>query len=181
MTHVPPIDPGLFTTAPAGPPLTPGQRAIAAAVRERVDRGDPHRDVLDFMVGELKREFPSHSWSGVYLAEGDTLVLGPFRGPDTPHKRIRVGAEGICGWVAKHGRPQVIPSVNDDPRYLACSVSVRSEIVVPIARVGEILGVIDIDSETPAAFTRTDLEALAELASIVAPAFPRAARRAGAR
>lgn len=181
MTHASSLDPEKLRSGPPGPALTPGQRAIAPAVRERVRRGDAAHDVLDFMVGELKREFPSHSWSGVYLLEGDTLVLGPFRGPDTPHKRIRVGAEGICGWVAKHGRPQVIPSVNADPRYLACSVTVQSEIVVPIARDGEVLGVIDIDSETPAAFNRTDLEALAELAGIVAPAFPKAARGAEAR
>jgi GAF domain-containing protein len=128
--------------------------------------------VLDFMVAELKREFPSHSWSGVYLTEGETLVLGPFRGPDTPHKRIRVGDEGICGWVARHGKPQVIPDVNADPRYLACSVTVKSEIVVPILRGGEILGVIDIDSEAPGAFTSADLEALTGLAEIVAAAFP---------
>lgn len=172
------LDPTALASAPEGPPLTPGQRGIAGRVEERVRRGDPVRDVLEFLVAELKREFPSHSWSGVYLAEGDALVLGPFRGPDTPHKRIRIGDEGICGWVAKHGKPQVIPDVSADPRYLACSLTVKSEIVVPIARDGEVQGVIDIDSEIPRAFTRADLDALSELASIVAPAFPRAAKGA---
>ena len=157
---------------PSGPPLTDAQRAIASLVGERVRRGDPWRDVLDFMVGELKAAFPSHSWSGVYLTEGDALVLGPFRGPDTPHKRIRIGDEGICGWVAGHGLAQVIPDVNADPRYLSCSISVKSEIVVPIARDGAVLGVIDIDSEIPNAFTRTDLDALMELATLVAPLLP---------
>jgi GAF domain-containing protein len=137
--------------------------------------------VLEFLVAELKREFPSHSWSGVYLVEGGVLVLGPFRGPDTPHKRIRIGDEGICGWVAKHAKPQVIPDVNADPRYLACSLTVKSEIVVPIEDGGRVLGVIDVDSETPAAFSRTDLDALAELAAIVAPALSGAARGAAAR
>jgi L-methionine (R)-S-oxide reductase len=178
VTHGTPPDPEALGSAPAGPPLTPGQRAVADRVRERVQRGDPLRDVLEFLVGELKREFPAHSWSGVYLAEGDALVLGPFRGPDTPHKRIRIGDQGICGWVAKHARPQVIPDVNADPRYLSCSVTVKSEIVVPIARGEDVLGVIDIDSEIPAAFTRTDLDALGELAAIVAPAFPKTARGA---
>ena len=175
MTHASSLDPRKLESAPRGPALTPGQRAIAPAVRERVRRGEPVRDVLDFMVAALKREFPSHSWSGVYLLEGDTLVLGPFRGPETPHKKIRVGDEGICGWVAREGRPQVVPDVSADPRYLACSLTVKSEIVVPIARGRDILGVIDIDSEAPSAFTRTDLEALGELAGIVAPAFPKAA------
>ncbi len=172
MSHASPLDPETLASAPSGPPLTPGQRAIRDRVRERVRRRDPVRDVLDFLVVELKREFPSHSWSGVYLAEGGGLVLGPFRGPDTPHKRIRIGDQGICGWVAKHAKPQVIPDVNADPRYLACSLAVKSEIVVPIERGGQILGVIDIDSETPGAFTSADLEALTELARVVAAAFP---------
>ena len=172
MTHASSLDPERLTIAPAGPALTPGQRAIVGRVRDRVSRGDSGREVLEFMVGELKREFPTHSWSGVYLSEGDALVLGPFRGPDTPHKRIRIGEEGICGWVARHGRPQVIPNVNADARYLACSLTVKSEIVVPIVRAGRVLGVIDVDSEIPAAFTRGDLEALTELAAILAPVLP---------
>lgn len=161
-----------MTLVPPGPPLTDAQRAIAPLIGERVRRGDPWRDVLDFLVEELKASFPSHSWSGIYLAQGDELRLGPFRGPDTPHKRIRIGEEGICGWVAQHGVAQVIPDVNADARYLSCSVSVRSEIVVPIARGGVVLGVIDIDSEAPSAFTQTDLDALTELASLVAPLLP---------
>ncbi len=169
MTHASPTDPGRLAEAPPGPPLTPGQRAIASRVRERLERGNDVRDVLDFMVAELKREFPAHSWSGVYLAEGDALLLGPFRGPDTPHKKIRIGEEGICGWVARHGKAQVIPDVNADPRYLACSLTVKSEIVVPIEHGGRVLGVLDIDSETAGAFTRTDLDALRELAAILAP------------
>ena len=76
-----PLDPAALASAPEGPPLTPGQRGIAGRVEERVRRGDPVRDVLEFLVAELKREFPSHSWSGVYRAEGDALGLGPFRRP----------------------------------------------------------------------------------------------------
>jgi len=176
-----PLDPETLASARPGPPLTPGQRAIAGRVRERVRRGDPLRDVLDFLVVELHREFPYHSWSGVYLTEGDALVLGPFRGPDTPHKRIRIGDEGICGWVAKHAKAQVIPDVNADPRYLACSVTVKSEIVVPIAGEGRVRGVIDVDSEVPGVFTGSDLATLEELAAVVAPAFAKATRGAGPR
>lgn len=161
-----------MSVVPAGPPLTDAQRAIAGRVAARIERGDAWRDVLDFLVAELKASFPSHSWSGVYLAEGDALVLGPFRGPETPHMRIRIGEEGICGWVARHGEAQVIPDVNADPRYLSCSITVKSEIVVPIARGGVVLGVIDIDSEIPNAFTQTDLDALTELAALVAPLLP---------
>jgi GAF domain-containing protein len=146
-----------------------------------VRRGEPLRVVLEFMAAELKWHFPEYAWAGVYMVEGDVLVLGPFRGPDSPHHRIRIGEEGICGWVAKHGLPQVIPDVSADPRYLACSVRIRSEIVVPIVHDGRVLGVIDIDSEIPAVFTRRDLDVLTELAQVVAPAAAAAAAsRAGA-
>jgi GAF domain-containing protein len=159
-----------LTSAPAGPAPTEAQRLIPARVQERVRRGEPLRVVLEFMVAELKWHFPDYAWAGVYLVEGDVLVLGPFRGAESPHHRIRVGEEGICGWVAEHGVAQVIPDVNADPRYLACSVRIRSEIVVPIVHEGQVLGVIDIDSEMPAAFSQRDLDVLSQLAKIVAPA-----------
>jgi len=161
-----------LTVAPTGEPLTEAQREVPRLVRDRIRSGAPVTDVLDTMVALLHERCPKHAWTGVYLAEGDTLVLGPFRGPDTPHHRIRIGTEGICCWVAGNATPQVIPDVNADPRYLMCSATIRSEIVVPIARDGRVFGVIDIDSEIPAAFRNEDFELLSELAGIVAPAFP---------
>lgn len=155
-----------------GVPLDEAQAGIPARVADRIRRGDTFRDVLDFLVAELKGNYPVHAWSGIYLVEGDSLALGPYRGPDTPHRRIRIGAEGICGWVASHGMPQVIPNVGVDPRYLSCSPVIRSEIVVPIVRDGAVLGVIDVDSEVPDAFSQTDLDALTELARLVAPILP---------
>jgi len=163
-----------LAVAPPGGPLTEAQREIPGLVAERIRSGAPVSEILDAMVAHLHERCPKHAWTGVYLAEGDTLVLGPFRGPDSPHHRIRIGTEGICGWVAGNGIPQVIPDVNADPRYLACSVTIRSEIVVPIAPDGRVFGVIDIDSEIPAAFRNEDLELLTELAALVAPAFPAA-------
>jgi L-methionine (R)-S-oxide reductase len=164
--------------APPGPPPSEAQRGLAPGVAARIARGDGHEAVLDHLVEAVHAAFPAYAWTGIYVTRGDALELGPFRGPDSPHHRIRigtggVGAEGICGWVAAHGVPQVIPDVNADPRYLMCSASIRSEIVVPIAGDGgRVLGVIDIDSETPALFTATDLSILAELARLIAPTFP---------
>jgi L-methionine (R)-S-oxide reductase len=164
-----------LTTAPPGPALTEPQRLLPVRVAERVRRGEPPRDVLEFMVAELKWHFPAYAWAGVYVTKGDVLDLGPFRGAESPHHRIRIGVEGICGWVAQHAVPQIIPDVNADPRYLSCSASIRSEIVVPIVEDGRVWGVIDIDSEMPAAFTQRDLDVLTELARVVAPAFTAAA------
>jgi GAF domain-containing protein len=132
-----------------------------------VRRGEPLRDLLEFMVTELMWHFPTYAWAGVYVAEGEVLKLGPFRGPESPHHSIRIGVEGICGWVAQHAVPQVIPDVNADPRYLSCSASIRSEIVVPIQHDGRVWGVIDIDSEAAAAFTQRDLDVLLDLARVV--------------
>ena len=170
-----PLRPTDLAIALPGPAPTEPQRLIPARVSERVRRGEPLRDVLEFMAAELKWHFREYAWAGVYLVEGDVLVLGPFRGAESPHHRIRIGEEGICGWVAKHGVPQVIPDVNADPRYLACSVRIRSEIVVPIIHEGRVLGVIDIDSEIPAAFTQRDIDVLTALARVVAPAVQEAA------
>jgi L-methionine (R)-S-oxide reductase len=160
----------VLASAKPGTPLTEAQRGVVPQVLARVRAGEPAGFVLDFMVARLKEHFPRYAWVGIYLAEEDVLVLGPFRGPESPHHRIRIGSEGICGWVAGHGIPQIIPDVNADPRYLMCSAAIRSEIVVPIAHEGRVLGVIDIDSEAPAAFHKEDLDLLGELAALVAPA-----------
>jgi L-methionine (R)-S-oxide reductase len=113
----------------------------------------------------LQRERPHYNWVGVYLLEGNELVLGPFVGKPTPHTRIPLN-KGICGAAASSGNTLIVDDVHADPRYLACSLETRSEIVVPIVRAGRVLGEIDIDSDTPAAFTEEDrrlLEAVAEI------------------
>jgi len=119
-------------------------------------------------VALLQRERPHYNWVGVYLLEGDELVLGPFVGKPTPHTRIPLD-KGICGAAASTGQTVIVDDVHADPRYLACSLETRSEIVVPIVREGRVLGEIDIDSDRPAAFTdddRTLLEGVAEILAL---------------
>jgi len=116
-------------------------------------------------VSLLHRERPHYDWVGIYLLEGNELVLGRYVGKPTPHTRIPLD-KGICGAAASSGRTLIVDDVNADPRYLACSLETRSEIVVPIIRDGRVLGEIDIDSDRPAAFTdedRTLLESVAEI------------------
>jgi L-methionine (R)-S-oxide reductase len=108
-----------------------------------------------------------YSWVGIYLVEGDELVLGPWKGPQaTEHVRIPVG-QGICGAAAASGRTEVVDDVDADPRYLACFPSTRSEIVVPIRYEGRVLGEIDIDSDRPAAFTEDDRAFLERVALLI--------------
>jgi len=143
-------------------------RAVVDAVDRMINRGDEADAVLRAVVDLLDERLPHFSWTGIYLVEGDDLVLGPWRGPQaTEHVRIPVG-EGICGAAAATGRTEVVDDVNADPRYLACFPSTRSEIVVPIAYEGRVVGEIDVDSDRPAAFDdvdRTNLERIAVLIS----------------
>ena len=106
---------------------------MSQTVEEIVERGG---DVLDDVVEALHDGNEHYSWVGIYLVEGDDLVLGPWKGPEaTEHVRIPVG-EGICGAAAATGETEVVDDVNADPRYLACFPSTRSEIVVPISYEG---------------------------------------------
>jgi len=119
------------------------------------------------VVTLLQRERPHYNWVGVYLLHGQELVLGPYAGKPTPHTRIPLN-QGICGAAASTGQTIVVDDVNGDPRYLACSLETRSEIVVPLRRGERVLGEIDIDSDQPAAFSRDDRELLEAVAQIVA-------------
>jgi len=126
-------------------------------------------DVLQRVVDVLHDEVDHYSWVGIYLVEGDDLVLGPWRGPQaTEHVRIPVG-QGVCGAAAASGETEIVDDVNADPRYLACFPSTRSEIVVPISHEGRVVGEIDIDSDRPAAFGEDDRALLERVASLIAP------------
>ena len=126
-------------------------------------------DTLQEAVEVLHDEVDHYSWVGIYLIEGDDLVLGPWRGPNaTEHVRIPVG-QGVCGAAAATGETEIVDDVNVDPRYLACFPSTRSEIVVPIAHNGRVVGEIDIDSDQPAAFGAEDRELLERVAVLLAP------------
>jgi putative methionine-R-sulfoxide reductase with GAF domain len=139
------------------------------AVDRIVNRGGEADDVLRAVVSVLHDRVEHYTWVGIYLVEGDELVLGPWQGPEaTEHVRIPVG-QGICGAAAASGRTEVVDDVNADPRYLACFPSTRSEIVVPVSYEGRVVGEIDIDSDTPAAFKADDTTFLERVALLISP------------
>jgi GAF domain-containing protein len=115
----------------------------------------------------LKARVPHYTWAGIYLLDGDELVLGPFLGKPSPHTRIPIG-RGICGAAASQKATIVVDDVNADSRYLACSLETKSEIVVPILRGSTVLGEIDIDSDRPAAFGADDRAMLEAVAGALA-------------
>ena len=142
-------------------------------LQEEVDRilngGGSDEEILQSVVDALAERVEHYSWVGLYLVDGDDLVLGPWRGPQaTEHVRIPVG-QGVCGAAAASGATEVVDDVNADPRYLACFPSTRSEIVVPIFHAGRVVGEIDIDSDRPAAFGEGDREALERIALQIGP------------
>ena len=100
------------------------------------------------------REAFGFFWIGFYLVKNGELVLGPFQG-DVACYRIRKG-RGVCGTAWAEARTQVVPDVEQFPGHIACSSLSKSEIVVPIFRGDEVVGVLDIDSDQLATFDETD-------------------------
>lgn len=142
---------------------------IVRALRECAARAADLAALEEFTVERIAARLPHYNWAGFYMLDPDDpamLVLGPFRGAPTPHVRIPV-TEGICGAAVAEGESILVDDVHADPRYLACSLETRSEIVVPIRAAGRIVGEIDIDSHTPAAFGPADRAFLEECAAIV--------------
>ena len=123
---------------------------------------------MDAAVRLLKDELSDYTWVGIYLMDGHELVLGPYRGKPSPHTRIPLG-NGICGAAATEKQTIIVDDVNADPRYLACSIETKSEIVVPIMDGSRVLGEIDIDSDRHAAFGSADRELLERVAALLAP------------
>jgi L-methionine (R)-S-oxide reductase len=142
---------------------------LQEAVDGILERGGPDGELLQAVVDALEQQVEHYSWVGIYLVDGDDLVLGPWRGPEaTEHTRIPVG-QGVCGAAAASGATEVVDDVNADPRYLACFPSTRSEIVVPIFHERRVVGEIDIDSDRPAAFGDGDRAVLERIALQIGP------------
>ena len=142
---------------------------LLTAIRSAVAASPNASAAMKQVVRLLKDALPHYSWVGIYLIDGEELVLGPFLGKPSPHTRIPLG-RGICGAAATEKATIVVDDVNADPRYLACSIETRSEIVVPIMNGSEVLGEIDVDSDQPAAFGPADRALLEQVAPLLAEA-----------
>ena len=149
--------------------LTTQMTALLARMNELATTAKSLHALEKDFVEAISGQLPYCNWTGFYMldpCDPETLVLGCFAGEPTPHVRIPV-AQGICGAAVALGQTVVVDDVNADPRYLSCSIKTKSEIVVPIYAKGKIVGEIDIDSHTPAAFTAIDRIFLEEAARIV--------------
>lgn len=112
----------------------------------------------------LKEQF-GWLWVGFYLVKKDELVLGPFQGP-VACTRIKKG-RGVCGTSWEQGKTLIVPDVEKFPGHIACSSLSKSEIVVPIFKNGEVIGVFDADSTNLNEFTETDQQYLEEIIQLL--------------
>ena len=130
-------------------------------------------DRLQQICELLKKEISYYDWVGFYFKNGDKreLKLKTYAGTPTDHEIIPFG-KGICGQVAESNQNFVVPDVQAQDNYIACSISVKAEIVVPLFKNGENIGQIDIDSETPDPFSEADERFLEYVTSEVATILP---------
>jgi putative methionine-R-sulfoxide reductase with GAF domain/alkylhydroperoxidase family enzyme len=116
------------------------------------------------MAALIWHSLPDLNWAGFYFRRGSELVLGPFQGKPAC-LRIAIG-EGVCGTAAAQGAPVVVPDVHEFPGHIACDPQSRSELVVPLVEDGVVLGVLDLDSPTPARFDEADRAGCERLAAL---------------
>jgi len=120
------------------------------------------------VVGALKEQF-HWLWVGFYFVkpsrEEHELVLGPFQGP-VACTRIKKG-RGVCGASWQQAKTLIVPDVEKFPGHIACSSLSRSEIVIPVIRSGEVVAVLDVDSENPNHFDKTDELYLQQIVELI--------------
>lgn len=133
--------------------LIPQLKALVEGEQNRIAN-------LANITASLKETF-HFFWVGFYLVEGDELVLGPFQGP-IACTRIRKG-KGVCGAAWKQKQTIVVPDVDAFPGHIACSSISKSEIVVPIFKNGQVVGVLDVDSENYNTFDTNDAHYLNQI------------------
>jgi L-methionine (R)-S-oxide reductase len=116
----------------------------------------------------LWQALPDLNWAGFYRFDGSELVLGPFQGKAAC---IRIPLDqGVCGAAARTLTSQRVDDVHAFPGHIACDAASRSELVVPVVHAGRLIGVIDLDSPSPARFTPADTAGAEALAAAIAPA-----------
>jgi L-methionine (R)-S-oxide reductase len=147
-------------------------QSIADELSGLARAADSPEQLMTMIVERLQDVVKYYNWVGFYMVdEGDEgqepmLVLGPYVGAETPHKRIPLN-QGICGAAVSSAQTVIVDDVNADPRYLACSLETKSEIVAPIFANGKVVGELDIDSHSPAAFTADDRQLVEFCADLV--------------
>lgn len=119
---------------------------------------------MSTLVSVLKDKFPYYFWVGFYFVEEGQLVIGPYQGPSAC---ANIGWEGVCGAGAKKKKTIIVPDVHRFPGHIVCDERSQSEIVVPLIKDGEVIGVLDVDSSQKNSFDEVDQKHLEKIVPIV--------------
>lgn len=151
-------------------PVTTRIEEVRSEIAELANAASTPEELMQGVCQLLHERMLKYNWVGFYMlqpgAEPPMLALAAFVGAMTPHTRIPLN-QGICGAAASSGKTIVVDDVSKDPRYLACSLETKSEIVVPIFVKGEVAGELDIDSHFAAAFNGEDQKLVQYCAEVV--------------
>lgn len=146
--------------------MNPERQQLADNIRIAIAELTTEQEIFKSAAVMIDQFSENFNWTGFYMMRDGTLEVGPYIGPRTEHARISLDT-GICGAAASQKKTIVVDDVRSDPRFLACSLSTRSEIVVPLMDGEACLGQIDIDSNRANNFTEDDRVMLETVADII--------------
>ncbi|MBB5440378.1 GAF domain-containing protein [Pedobacter sp. AK017] len=139
-------------------------QSLIPQIKALIDGEDDQIANLANIAAALKEQF-KWFWVGFYLVKGDELVLGPFQGP-VACTRINKG-KGVCGASWQQDKTLIVPDVDAFPGHIACASASRSEIVLPLHKGNEVIGVLDVDSEHLAHFDDVDARYLQQIINLL--------------
>jgi GAF domain-containing protein len=146
--------------------MDPERRKLVDDIQEAIAVHHSETDILQAAVRLIDAFSEGFNWTGFYMMRHGALEVGPYVGPVTEHTRIELN-RGVCGAAASKKETVMVDDVRADPRFIACSLGTRSEIVVPLMDGDTCLGEIDVDSDQPAFFTDEDREMLEMVAEVI--------------
>jgi len=150
--------------------MTPAQREVLSELENYAKAAPSARSVMERITVLLHEKMTRYNWVGFYLvdpADPHYLIVGSFAGSFTPNARFPLET-GLCGAAATSGQVVVVQDVSTDPRYLAGSALVKSEIVVPIFANKKLAAELDIESYFANTFTKSEQEFIEACAAVVA-------------
>ena len=151
--------------------MTPAQRELLREFQAFAATKPSATALMDMIAHQLHAKMTRYNWTGFYLvdpSDAGYLIVGPYAGSFSPNARIPL-TTGLCGAAATSGETIVVHDVSKDPRYLAGSNMVKSEIVVPIFVNKKLAGELDIESYFADTFSKLEQEFVEACASIAAP------------
>lgn len=150
--------------------MTPAQKEIVQELQSFAQTAPTVQSLMEQMAKRLHEKMTRYNWTGFYLvdpADAGYLIVGPYAGSFTPNTRFPI-TRGLCGAAASSGQVVVVQDVSTDPRYLAGSSMVKSEIVVPIYVNKKLEAELDIESYFADTFTKPEQEFVEACANVVA-------------